>query len=141
MTPADRHPGYIARGRYLEQLQRVGAVYPRESLHVILFEDLTARPGEVLAALCEFLRLDPAGLPGDVDRVVNPYVQFRSLTLRERSKRWPKRLRDVVGRLNTVNRPYPPMDPETREAVRRRFKSHNDELADWLGRDLSVWDS
>jgi Sulfotransferase domain len=140
ITAEDPHAGYLARGRYLEQLQRACAFYPRESLYVVLFEDLATRPVEVLEGLCGFLDLDPEKLPGHLERVVNPYVRFRSLSLRERSKRWPKRLRDLVGRLNTVRESYPPMDPDVEGELRRRFKPHNDALAEWLGRDLSVWD-
>jgi hypothetical protein len=141
MSTDHGHPGYLPRGRYLERLQQVCALYPRDSLHVIIFEDLRSQTAEVLGTLCDFLGLDPAKLPRKLDRVVNPYVRFRSLSLRERSKRWPKRLRDLVGRLNTVTEPYPPIDPEVRDELKRRFKPDNDALADWLGRDLSAWDA
>lgn len=53
---------YKARGRYLEQLERYWAHFPRESLLVLRAEDLFEDPGGLLAGLCDFLGLDrPTG--------------------------------------------------------------------------------
>jgi hypothetical protein len=54
---------YLEKGRYLEQLNKVCAVYPREALHVLLFEDLRDRPGEVFDALCGLLGVGWDGRP------------------------------------------------------------------------------
>jgi hypothetical protein len=52
--------GYLARGRYAEQLERWLAAYPRESLLVLRFEALAAEPLETLNAALAFLGLPPA---------------------------------------------------------------------------------
>ena len=78
-------------------------------------------------------------LPKNLDKVVNPYIELRSRWLRDRTRNWPKRLRDLVGRYNTVKATYPPMDLDLRATLERRFEPDNELLADWLGRDLSVW--
>lgn len=59
---AFRAYSYKARGRYLEQLERYWAHFPRENLLVLRAEDLFEDPAGLLAGLCDFLGLDrPAG--------------------------------------------------------------------------------
>jgi hypothetical protein len=95
----------------------------------------------VFGRVCRFLGIDPAKLPRDLGKIVNPYLELRSRWLRDRTRKWPKPLRDLVGRYNAVKARYPPMDPDTRATLERRFEPHNEALADWLGRDLSVWET
>jgi hypothetical protein len=54
---AHQHFGYLARGRYAEQLERWWRVYPREQTLVLRFEDLAREPMEVLARTLDFLAL------------------------------------------------------------------------------------
>jgi hypothetical protein len=54
---AHQHYGYLARGRYAEQLERWWRVYPREQTLVLRFEDLAREPMEVLARTLDFLAL------------------------------------------------------------------------------------
>lgn len=138
-TTARPYPGYLDRGRYIEQLERVCRLFPREALHVVLFEDLRDRPEDVFGGVCRFLGIDPARLPENLDKVVEPYVELRSRWLRDRTRTWPKPLRDLVGRYNAVKAGYPPMDAELRASLGRRFEPDNQALAEWLGRDLSAW--
>ncbi|HVH03426.1 MAG TPA: sulfotransferase domain-containing protein [Amaricoccus sp.] len=59
---AYRAYSYKARGRYLEQLERYWAHFPRESLLVLRAEDLFEDPAGLMGGLCDFLGLDrPAG--------------------------------------------------------------------------------
>jgi len=131
---------YVDKGRYREQLKCVCALYPRDALHVILFEDLRDHPDAAFASVCEFLGVDADHAPPTLGRVVNPHIRVRSEWVRRTTRTLPKRLRDLVGRVNAPPTEYPPMDPETRAMLTRRFKPENDALAAWLERDLSVWD-
>jgi hypothetical protein len=56
---AERHRrfGYVARGRYAEQLSRWLAVFPRDQLLVLRAEDLFQDPAETWRATQEFLGL------------------------------------------------------------------------------------
>src|SRR5262245_26427491 len=65
-------PGYLARGRYLEQLRRITSRYPREALHVILFDDLESRTKETYASLCRFLGVDHTIVPSAVGVAYTP---------------------------------------------------------------------
>ncbi|MGH2726519.1 MAG: sulfotransferase family protein, partial [Actinomycetota bacterium] len=50
--PSGQMYPYIERGRYLAQLERVCAHYPRSALHVLLLEDLVREPDATFATLC-----------------------------------------------------------------------------------------
>ena len=131
---------YLDRGRYLPQLQRVCEHFPRDSLHVLLFEDLLARPEETFAGVCAFLGVDPAVLPENLGRQINKNVAFRSIRVRDLGRRFPAPVGKVIGRLNRKSFSYPKIDPALRRELAARFTDDNARLAAWLGRDLSIWD-
>jgi len=130
---------YVHRGHYMEQLQRLCTHYPRESLLVVLFEDLCDRPVETFQTVCRFLQLDELLVPAEVGRPANRYVGIRSLRLRRLNLRLPARLRPFVGRLNARRSEYTPMGSAVRRDLEGRFQGGNRALAAWLGRDLSPW--
>lgn len=142
---ADRaSPGqrtYLDRGRYLRQLQHVSHYYPRESLHVLLFEDLRDRPRETFRELCRFIGVDDDFQPPLLGRRVNPHVTIHSVRLRNSTRSLPSSLRNLIGRFNARPASYPPMEPALRAELQRLFEAENAALATWLGRDLSVWAS
>lgn len=130
---------YLDRGRYLTQLQRVCDHYPRERLHVLLFEDLVSRPEETFSTLCGFLGIDTSVRPENLGDPVNRHIEYRSLRLRNLSKRMPKPIANLIGKVNGRIGSYPPMEPELRRRLADAFKEDNVRLGEWLGRDLEVW--
>lgn len=134
---------YLARGRYRFQLEHVLDHFPREQLHVILFEEFEARPVETFRETCRFLGIDPETVPENVGQVMNAYRYYHpewlwGLFVRVRIGRFlPGR---VAGRLHRsmvrVADPYPPMDADLRERLREHFAPDNRELEQWLGRAL-----
>jgi hypothetical protein len=131
---------YVDRGRYLPQLQRVCDHFPRNALHVLLFEDLRDRPLEAVRSVYRFVGVDDSVAPPHIGRARNRFVTFRSMRLRKRIRRLPGPLRRVAARLNIRYVRYPPMPPAIRERLRAEFAEGNRELARWLGRDLAVWE-
>ncbi len=131
---------YLDRGRYLAQLQRVCKHFPREQLHVLLFEELLAGPAETFAAVCSFLGIDASVRPDNLGVPINSHVEFRSMKVRELGRKLPGPLALVVGRLNRKSVSYPKIDPALRRELAGRFTEDNARLAEWLGRDLSIWD-
>lgn len=139
-SPTPWRFAYVDRGRYVVQLRRLAELFPPEQFHVFLFDDLRAQPQPTFAAVARFLGVDDTVLPPEVGRQANAYRRIRSGLVADATRRWPPKLRDAVGRLNTQIATYPEMAPETRAALRRQFAPWNAELAAWLGRDLSAWD-
>ena len=131
---------YLERSRYLPYLERLASLFPREAIHVEIFEELTADPAARFSAVCRFLGVDDTVVPDIVGARVNPHAAHRSPGLRRRARAWPKPLRDVVGRLNTRPAPYPALADATRQELQKRFGEANRLLGAWLGRDLTVWE-
>jgi hypothetical protein len=132
---------YLGCSRYLPQLQRMGRYFARASLLVLVFEELQRDPGTLYRTACRFLGIDPEYAPSDLGRLMNPYRDYRSLRLRLYTRSPPPTvLKRALARLNTVRgSSYPPLDPVLREELSSRFAGPNAALAEWLGRDLSVW--
>lgn len=136
-------PAYLGQGRYLRQLQRITDRFPREQLLVLLFDDLCRDAAATFSGLCRFLGVDDRITPPVVGRRVNEFVSFRSLWLRRLTKLVPPSvpvLSRGLGRLNSRSGDaYPPLDPTTRAELVGRFDADNRALAQWLGRDLGIW--
>ena len=50
---------YLSRSRYLEQLDRYGALFPPEQLLILRSEDLFSKPEQIWQELLRFLKLKP----------------------------------------------------------------------------------
>ncbi|HEX6248374.1 MAG TPA: sulfotransferase domain-containing protein [Nocardioidaceae bacterium] len=150
----DRFPRLLDRGRYAEHLERYLALFPREQIHVSLFDDLKtdaqAYADDVFAFLgIEQLQLPPASLKSRM-----PAGRPRNVTVARAAKsvsRWAKdaglnSLRSRVKRSVLIRqalyRPFaderPTMDPSTRVELRRSFATEVDRLDDILGTSVST---
>jgi hypothetical protein len=129
---------YIDRGRYLAQLKRVCQFYLRESLLVILFEELCHTPAEIFRSVFRFLEVDDTFVPPELGVAHHRQVPARSLKLRAITRRVPV-LHRLIDPLNTPASSYPAMNPEVRAELLNHFEQDNAALAEWLGRDLSSW--
>jgi hypothetical protein len=138
--------GLLAAGHYHEQLERLCRRFPRERVHVIIFEDLRERPVETFQAVCRFLDIDEQTVPERVGSVENANLQYHP--------KWLWRI--IVGlRIGLVlptwaghrlflamtreTEPYPPLQHFMRARLTEYFAPENRALAQWLGRDLSHW--
>jgi hypothetical protein len=145
--PDDRHdPQYLARGRYLPQLKRLCEYFPRESLQVLLLDDLEKRPAEAFARVCAFLGVNADVVPENVGRSYNQSFAFRPAFLARFMARYrvgrfmPGRTGALVRRLMTgPEEGYAPMGADVRATLTEHFAADNAELGEWLGRDLSHW--
>jgi hypothetical protein len=131
---------YLGCSQYLDQLRHVRELYPAEQLHVLLFEDLADDPAGVYAPLCAFLGVDPTFQPESLGVQANRHVEFRSRLLQRVAVRLPGAARRSLNKAIRKDEDYPSMDASTRARLRDEFAPHNAALANWLGRDLSVWD-
>ncbi len=136
---------YLARGRYLAQIERLLERHPPEAVHVVLQEDLDERPAETFAAVCRFLGIDDRHVPPVLGERVNAYYEFRLpwlwwLLVLTRAGRWlPRRVGAGLYWWFRRDLAYEPMDATVRRAVAEHFAEDNAALGRWLGRDLSHW--
>lgn len=125
---------YLDRGRYYRQLVNLAELVGRERLLVHLTDDLRADPHGVLRSTCEFLGVD-------VDPVRSIEIRERN-TFADRTVNSERRSMDTDGDRNGAEQPqarYPAIDPALQADLRARFRDDNEQLATWLGRDLSAW--
>jgi hypothetical protein len=146
-----RLPGLSYRDtvRYAEQVQRYFEVFGREKVFVIVYDDFAKNPESVYRDTLRFLDVNP-NFTTKLS-VVNPSHAPRSLRLQRlfvqrlapAARVFPKRLQRSVGRLllrlNTLNRPRPPMDKKLKVRLLTEVKPEVEELSRLLGRDLSSW--
>ncbi len=149
----EKFPRLLDRGRYATHLQRYLDLFPREQLHVSLFDDLRADPqayaDEVFAFLgAQRLELPPADLKSRM-----PAGKARSSALAAAAKGAStlakraglRRLRSRVKRSVLVRqalyRPYrddrPTVDPSLAAELRRDFTDEVFRLDSMLGRAVS----
>lgn len=107
---------YIDSGYYHEQIARYLALFPRQQMKVIFFEDMVRNPQRTIQELCEFLDADPA------------YARTADYTALNRS---------LPGALEQV-------DAATVDWLREHYEPHNEKLtrllannAPWLSAGLS----
>jgi hypothetical protein len=139
---------YVARGRYLEQIERLVTAFGRERVHVVLLDDMRADAAAEYARVCRFLGIDdgfvPATLGGSEnryqrhrrDRLLRPLVRAR--LMQRMPAPWSQWL--VRHVFPPVEVPSPQADPAARARLLDFFAPHNAALGAWLGRDLSGWD-
>jgi hypothetical protein len=141
-VPRGMPVGYLAAGRYAEQLERLCTAYPREAVLVRLTEDLARDASALVAEVCVHIGADPSVVPANVERAYNAAFEFRSLRLFRLMQRY-RAWRRLAGRIDGWNRrriSYPPLDAELRARLVAHFRPANAALGEWLGRDLSAWD-
>lgn len=136
-TALERFPRLLERGCYATHLQRYLDAFPREQLHVSLFDDLRADPQAYGDNVFSFLGVRALDLPESALRPRMPAGTPRSRSAAAAAKRASslvlrlglKRLRSTVKRSILVRqslyRPYaddrPTVDPAVAAELRRGF--------------------
>jgi hypothetical protein len=151
---------YSDRVKYVEQLRRYEAAFPREQLLVLIYDDFRNDNEATVRRVLNFLGADPSAPVVPVK--VNPTIAVRSETLM-RSKRELRTADSAVWRLarsggktlttsgfrkriyyplqrKALYGPPPPPDADFMQELRRRFKPEVVSLSEHMDRDLvALW--
>jgi hypothetical protein len=151
---------YSEQVRYVEQLRRYHAAFPREQVLVLVYDDFRADNEGTVRDVLRFLEVDDDAAVVSVN--ANPTVRVRSQRLHnlvqavtvghgpagQGAKTVVKALttqrfrrRALVATKNRViyGDPLPP-DDEFMQELRRRFRGEVEALSEYLGRDLvTLW--
>jgi hypothetical protein len=136
-------------GFYYPRLKRYYDLFPRQQIHVMLYDDFTANPQRALRELFTFLGIDPdapidmttkhnaAGVPRSmlVNRVLWPAIVGMQ-------KLVPRRFHGsgVLAKLLwKTYRPAPKLSAELRAQLRETYREDINATAELIGRDLSRW--
>jgi hypothetical protein len=148
---------YYRNGLYSEQLERYLKVFPRDQIHIVMFDDLNKRPVETMQGIFRFLDVDPSFEP-DTSKIHNR--SYFPLSLQAQcliGQRWnlhpvgPRtrrpRLRDYTVLplafgmnlyLGNLFRKVK-LNPETRRELLRRYQPDIARTAEIIGRNLDHW--
>ena len=136
--------------RYSDQIERYLAVFDREHIHVLLYEDFRENPAGSFRRIAEFLGVDPAFTPEFAE--VNLNKVRRSWLLHFWLKRafaaparalLPAQVRlnliSFLDRWNSREERRAPLVPWLREELRAECRSDVERLGRLIQRDLSSW--
>ena len=107
---------YAQEGLYLDLILQYLAYFPRDSMLILLYEDLLASPLSIIRQLYEFLGVDSEFVPPSGAKRINETEVVSSTT------------QSVLT-----------LDPEMRARMYQIYADHNRRLGGFLGRDLSHW--
>lgn len=137
-------------------LNRFLAVFPKEQIQVILFEDLTNQMEATVKNLYRFLGVDPHFFPTDENLKRNAardarfshlnklfyfvliacrHLGFQAAIARAKQSKAVQALLFKKPE-ETV---YPSLDPDLKQELQSLFKTPNQALAELIGRDLDHW--
>lgn len=135
--------------RYSAQLARYFEIFPREQLHVFLFDDLKRSAVEAVQGMYRFLEIDAGFVPdfGTAHNVggmpASPLLEsvFTSRGLRSVVEPWiPKRAADWVRGLRTRNmRKAPALPSDLRQELTGLLREDIVRTAGLIGRNLDHW--
>lgn len=146
-TRPDSH--WMRIGRYHGQLARYYDAFPRNRIHIFLFDDLKRHPLRVMQEMYWFLGIEPEFVPDfatphnvggmPASRLLESV--FTSRALRSAVGSWmPRRVANWVRQLRTRNmRQAPPLPAELREELTRQFRADIARTSELIGRSLEHW--
>lgn len=137
----DIYKGYFRRSVYADQVERFLEYFPKEQMHVIIFEEFVADPEKGLKELSEFLGITPAKFT-QKPLVSNKGYKPLSITAEYYARQWFGYgiIHKLVHNINkTLGSKYTPIDKELEKVLYDRFEPENKRLEKLLDKDLSCW--
>lgn len=138
----DFFKGYRKRSIYIEQVRRFLRYFPKDKMLFILFENFVCDPQSIFEQVFKFL---------GVSTTESLTMNKAGATRLPRSKKLAYISRKLFGDtllfklIRKVNHKsiegYPPMKEETKLYLKKYFKEYNEQLAELIEKDLSVWDN
>jgi hypothetical protein len=135
--------------KYHEALSRYFDAFPRDQIHVFLFDDLKRDPRGFIRQMYESLDIDPAFVPnletphniGGVPASMTLDRLLTSKAIRAAVRPWiPQRMLDGIRRLRTRNlRRAPPLPAQLRSELVGHFRDDIAKTSELIGRSLEHW--
>ena len=137
--------------KYTSQIKRYFDLFGREKVHIIIYDDFKEDTSSEYRRTLSFLGVDDT-IKLDF-KVINPNKILRFPTLKRimldpiirkiGRNLVPLQIRqaikEYIKKTNTRYTSRPPMNPETRQRLKREFAREIEELSKLLGRDLTHW--
>ena len=147
--PPYRFRTYLDSGYYAQQIERYLALFPRRQLKIVLLEDLSAKPQQIVSDIWRFLEIDSGITLGDRSAsnvggklaTQNSRRRLRALLGDRLLAKIPANIKQAAKSLFDRLAPdNPEISPATRAFLVSHFAAHNRALEALIDRDLSHWD-
>lgn len=150
----------VKEGFYYQHLSRYLALFPRQNFKILFYEDLKARPMEIMKDIFDFLGVDNTFVPDTTvtynelglvrnkfyDKLIGKDGLVKKLTSLTTSQGVYQRIRDsnrmrkILNAIRKVNLEKPTLDPELRTRMTQDiYREDILKLSQVTGRDLSHW--
>lgn len=150
---------FINQSLYINHLKTIYKYFKKENVYIYLFEDLKSKPMKIYKDIIKKLNIDSDFIP-NFNIIYNPQKSVKSKNfesllhkLRQENnaiKQLAKKfipykiflkIADFITNLNRQNNKKSNflIDNETATFLKKFYKSYNDELSEYCGIDLSIW--
>ena len=134
----------LARGRYIDQMRSISVHYTRDRIHVALYDDLVDDPAALYASVCRFLEVDERIRPPIVGQAFDPLELMGTKAGEDDhgdllATATPGRRGGLPDHDQGRSPRREPIPAELRAMLVEYFRPYNNELAEWLGVELSEW--
>lgn len=150
---AGRARQYIRRGLYLEQIKQIEDLFPKRNILTFLTEDIEGSPEYIYRTIYESLgvyqakvvlpqsRKNVAALPKStlINQILSQKIPIPAIFRSASLVKYAMLMRQRLRAMNAIPFKPPQMHEETRMELAEIFKPWNEELGEYLGRDLSHW--
>jgi hypothetical protein len=140
-------PEFIAEGMYFDQLNRYYALFPKDKILVLLYDELVRDPEAFIRRVYEFLGVREGVRSGwefvKINQATGKGYLAKSGAFSALSSATSRlKLHRVAAYLNARNSvELPPMNSETRRFLRDVYYEQNCKLQQLTGLDLSAWNA
>lgn len=143
-------PRFLADGLYARHLTRWTDLFPAEQILVYLYENVAARPREIVEAVSAHIGVDPVFEPRSAsERENNSRAAILPLPVRKALSPFKDAVRPLRGHrvfegarsLLAREMSYPPLSPDLRARLRDFYARDVESLEAMFGLDLSQWKS
>jgi hypothetical protein len=149
----------IDLGKYVKHIQKVLKIFPKDQIHIYLFEDFIKNPVLLCRNIFDLLDVDNRFVPNTKIIYNKTFVKksrnLASLLSKIKHKdnfikKTTKslipysiftKLTDKIKDINKSGKVYDPMSAEMRSYLIDYYKPYNEELSKLTGLDLSAWSS
>lgn len=154
MSLRDEARQYVQKGHYIEYLRVMEKMFPRRQILVFLLEDFRNSPETLYRRIHETLGIVEPEIIAPLEKRSNAMARARWSWLMDLLNvripkfyilhlpivaRAGKAIKSKLRALNETSFQPPSMSEETRTCLSEKFAESNNELAEYLGRNLDHW--
>ncbi|CAN0603710.1 unnamed protein product, partial [Ectocarpus sp. 12 AP-2014] len=146
-------PYLYTQSIYAPALETVSTLFPREKIHIALYDELTSEPAKFLEDVFRFLDLEPlpptqsGSLSRQDNKVLAPEIQafmyksgLKGVVQMVKSSPLEAPIRRVLEYYESKRKPYYPKLREELEEYLPLFVEDRDKLTSFWGLNLEMWE-